>query len=159
MIFGSSGRSIECSSLAHVLLTAVDYCLPVADPRLHGEGWCLPLLPSLSPFPSLLPSPLLSPLTNFYFPLLPFSVLPSPSRSLTLPSLSPLPTPSFLFYPFPYSSFLFPSPEVQLGIWRSSASAPPVGSANAFLRYFEAINAIDDINFGLFSSTKEVKLD
>ena len=126
------------------------------------EG-CLPL-PFFDPFPISLPFP--SPLF-FPFPL-PFLFHSLLSLSLSFPPV-PLPLPSlsrsfpFPFHHFPSYSSL--SPPLKFGKGPGERLSSPSGvrgeapAANAFLRYFEAKNAVDGINFGLFSSTREVKFE
>ena len=133
----------------------------------------VPLLlsPSLLPLPSLLLSfPLPFPL------LLPLTVFPSPFPSIT-PFRSPPTLPCFFSpsLPFPFHSLSSPHPmawvtpfnapllecvffsrEIRLRGLDERSSFPR--ATNAFLTTLRLANAIDDVNFGLFSSTKEVKL-
>jgi len=134
----------------------------------------VPLLlsPSLLPLPSLLLSfPLPFPL------LLPLTVFPSPFPSIT-PFRSPPTLPCFfspsLPFPFPFPFFSSPddvadpynipllvcvffSREIRLRGLDERSSFP--STTNEFLTTLRLANAIDDIGFGLFSSTEEEELD
>jgi len=125
----------------------------VADPGFYGGGCLpLPLYPPISFSHSFLSSlpPIIPPSVPFHRPSLPFPI-PYP-----FPFLSP----SHLF--LPSLPFLFTSlhlPKIRLGGLRGT-KVPPIGTGTErlppadFWGTLRSENAIDGINFGLFSSTK-----